>query len=164
DAGIHLNLYRDDALYVERVTPECEWYCAQARIEPRLADDLERLHDGVTKLVAIAQPDLLDLHEILLKQSLQGEVYVVRSTPRYLEFAAAGTSKAIALRELAGRLGVADGEIIAFGDADNDAQMLEMAGLGVSVGEASLAARQAADRHAAVIGLGVAEVLEEVFA
>ncbi len=163
-AGIHVNLYRDDTLFVERVTPECQWYCQQARIDPQVAPDgLEALHAGVTKLVAIAQPEVLDRQQPELEAAFGDKLYVIRSTPRYLEFAAPGTSKGVALAEMARRAGISHADIVAFGDADNDADMLALAGLGVSVGEASERARASADRHVSQAGIGVAAVLEELF-
>ncbi|MBM3266220.1 MAG: Cof-type HAD-IIB family hydrolase [Candidatus Sericytochromatia bacterium] len=162
-AGIHVNLYREDTLYVERETPECRWYCQQARIEPVVAPDLASLHSGVTKLVAIAAPETLDRIQPEVEAALGARLYVIRSTPRYLEFAAQGTSKAVALGAMAAGASIRAEEILAFGDADNDADMLSMAGLGVAVGEASERARASAQRHVAPAGAGVAEVLEELF-
>lgn len=162
EAGIHLNLYRDDNLLVEKLTPEADWYMRQARVEATLVPAIRTHHAAATKLVAVAAPEVLDRHQERIAAALGERLYVVRSSPRYLEFAAPGTSKAVALAEVARRLGVPLEQTVAFGDADNDAEMLAMAGVGVSVGSASQAAREAADRHAERIGEGVADVLDEL--
>lgn len=49
----------------------------------------------------------------------------------------AGVNKGAALAELAGRLGVSRDEIIAFGDNENDLEMLSFAGYGFAMGNAS---------------------------
>ena len=60
-------------------------------------------------------------------------------------------------------LGAAD--VIAFGDDFNDLEMLRWAGLGVAMGNAEAAAKEAADRVAATNDEdGVARVLEEMLA
>ncbi|MBI6546336.1 MAG: HAD family phosphatase [Cyanobacteria bacterium NC_groundwater_1444_Ag_S-0.65um_54_12] len=162
ETGLHLNLYRQDCLLVEKITPECEWYCQQARVTPEVVCSFAAVQDQVTKLVAIATPEILDRYELPLKQALQDRLYVVRSTRRYLEFAASGVAKGLALAELAKRFDISPTEIVAFGDADNDAEMLQLAGLGVAVGDASLAARASAKRHVMPVGEGVAAVIEEL--
>ncbi len=160
--GIHLNLYRDDSLLVERLTPECDSYCRQARVQASVVPDLAAHHAAVTKLVAVAAAEVLDQHQAQLAGALGERLYVVRSAPRYLEFAAPGTSKAVALAEVARLLDIPLAQTVAFGDADNDAAMIALAGLGVSVGNASPAAREAANRHVERIGEGVADVLDEL--
>ena len=56
-----------------------------------------------------------------------------------------GTTKATALRELAHRLDIKPQEIMAIGDANNDIEMLEFAGLGVAMGNSSDYVKKLAD-------------------
>ena len=56
-----------------------------------------------------------------------------------------GTTKATALRELAQRLDINPQEIMAIGDANNDIEMLEFAGLGVAMGNSSDYVKKLAD-------------------
>lgn len=161
DLGIHLNLYRQDRLLVERLTPECDWYTALAQVEAEVVESFADQLKDVTKLVAIAPPGVLDAHQDRLHKALRECAYVVRSTPRYLEFGAPGVSKATALSELASRFGIPPDAVVAFGDADNDAEMLSSVGFGVSVGSASLAARRSAKLHVALED-GVAQIVEAI--
>ncbi len=57
-----------------------------------------------------------------------------------------GVDKGTALPVLAGHYGIALGEVMAMGDADNDCELLRRAGLGVAVANARASAREAA-RH-----------------
>jgi Cof subfamily protein (haloacid dehalogenase superfamily) len=87
---------------------------------------------------------------------------VVPSHPILVEGLPAGLSKATGLAWLASYLGVAREAVLAVGDNDNDAPMLEWAGVGVAMGNASPAARAAADWVAPnVADDGVAVALEK---
>lgn len=81
-----------------------------------------------------------------------------------LEMSAPGVTKGVALAALAGRLGIAAGEAVAFGDMPNDLDMLRWAGRGLAVANAHEVVRAAAD---AVVGSndedGVAGELELLF-
>ena len=71
--------------------------------------------------------------------------YVTSSSPRLVEFAAADAGKGKALRWLCEKLGVAAENVAAFGNGDNDADMLIFAGLGVSVSNGTAYCRESAD-------------------
>ncbi|MGB4196199.1 MAG: phosphoglycolate phosphatase [Methanoculleus sp.] len=56
-----------------------------------------------------------------------------------------GVSTGAAMRELAVEMGIPTSEILAIGDSENDIEMLEAAGVGVAVANATPATRMAAD-------------------
>lgn len=86
---------------------------------------------------------------------------IVPSHPILIEGLPRGLSKATGLAWLADYLHIAPSEVMAVGDNDNDAPMLEWAGVGVAMGNASPAARAAADWIAPdVEGDGAAAALE----
>ena len=87
------------------------------------------------------------------------------SCPTYLEIVAGEVDKGGALRALAEKLGVAREEIAAFGDAGNDVGMLEYAGRGYAMENASEDVLARVPLHApANTEDGVARVLEELLA
>lgn len=61
------------------------------------------------------------------------------------EVNAPGVNKGAALAELARQLGIPMSQVMAIGDNDNDVPMLRAAGIGVAMGNATEAARAAAD-------------------
>ncbi|ANR75854.1 Cof-type HAD-IIB family hydrolase [Streptococcus sp. oral taxon 064] len=61
----------------------------------------------------------------------------VRSQPVIYEAMPLGTTKATALSRLAAILKIEPSEIMAMGDANNDIEMLQFAGLGIAMGNAS---------------------------
>ena len=69
----------------------------------------------------------------------------VRSQPVIYEAMPSGVTKAFALERLAKQLDVKPQEIMAIGDANNDIEMLEYAGLGVAMGNASDYVKNLAD-------------------
>ncbi|MBZ9753136.1 Cof-type HAD-IIB family hydrolase [Deinococcus sp. HMF7604] len=69
---------------------------------------------------------------------------VTHSGAPFLEVLAEGVSKAWGLERLCAHLGIARDEVLAFGDAPNDAEMLAWAGRGVAMANAHPEARQAA--------------------
>ena len=71
----------------------------------------------------------------------------VRDGQSALEILGPNTSKATALTWLCRHLGIAPPQVVAFGDDVNDVEMLQFAGLGVAVGSATQAARDAADAY-----------------
>jgi len=93
------------------------------------------------------------------------DLYVTSSVPQLVEISHRDAGKHSGLRFLAGLLGISPAQIAAFGDADNDADMLAFAGCGIAVANASPACLAAADR---VTGRfdedGVAQAIHQLLA
>ena len=75
-------------------------------------------------------------------------VTVTSSMKKNIELGGAGTSKAAAIEALCGMLGLAMENVIAFGDSPNDCAMIEAAGIGVAMGNATDDVLAAADHTA----------------
>lgn len=73
------------------------------------------------------------------------EVYVTSSVPQMVEIANKNAGKANGLRFLAQQEAIQPAEIMACGNADNDSEMLQFAGLGVAVANATPRCLAAAD-------------------
>jgi Cof subfamily protein (haloacid dehalogenase superfamily) len=80
-----------------------------------------------------------------LRPALPG-VYFTSSAPQLVELAHRDAGKHAGLRLLVQRLGLTPEQCAAFGDADNDADMLRFAGLGVAVANATPGCLAAADQ------------------
>ena len=72
-------------------------------------------------------------------------VYITTSAPRLVEVNCADCTKQAGLRFLAELLNIPQAQTAAFGNADNDAEMLNWAGVGVAVGNATPKCMAAAD-------------------
>lgn len=73
------------------------------------------------------------------------ELELTSSIERNMEINAPGISKGRGLMALAQRLGLATEQVMAVGDSGNDRTMIEMAGLGVAMGNATEEIKAAAD-------------------
>lgn len=79
------------------------------------------------------------------KAKLLQNAYVTSSSPRLIEISDKNAGKGAALERLCAMLGVPPERVAAFGNGDNDADMLAFAGLGIAVENASDSCRAAAD-------------------
>ncbi len=73
------------------------------------------------------------------------DAYITSSSPRLIEISDAGAGKGASLRRLCGLLNVPASAVAAFGNGDNDADMLAFAGLGTAVKNATAACIAAGD-------------------
>lgn len=79
-----------------------------------------------------------------LEEQFPGRLRAVSSLPWNIELNNAEASKGAALRALCDALAVDPAECVAFGDADNDTEMLQLAGVGVAMGNAQPALKAVA--------------------
>jgi hydroxymethylpyrimidine pyrophosphatase-like HAD family hydrolase len=97
------------------------------------------LDDDTDKLANVVRPKLEALAE-------KYNASVTQALPTMLELLPQGCSKALGVTKLCEALGINPGEeLLALGDAENDAGMLDMACIGVAVGNASPPARDSSD-------------------
>jgi hypothetical protein len=162
--GFHVNCYVDDELYVGEVNSEAESYAGFQHLPIHAVGDLVAwLSDPPTKLVAIDDPDVLDDLEARMKERFGGRLYISKSLPHFLEFASPEVTKASGLAFLAEHLGFTPERTVAFGDGENDTELLEWAGFGVAVANAHPRVLAAADWVCPSAEVeGVAEVIEAV--
>jgi Cof subfamily protein (haloacid dehalogenase superfamily) len=162
EEGVHLNCYVSDHLYVERLTPEASAYASFQHLHVHeVGDLLGWLEEPPTKLVAVGEPRRLDAVEETMKAHFGGRAYISKSLPFFLEFASPEVTKASGLEFVAEHLGVSAKRTVAFGDGENDLELLEWAAYGVAVANAHDRVLAVADYVCpAVDEEGVAQVLE----
>ncbi|HHV34109.1 MAG TPA: HAD family phosphatase [Syntrophomonadaceae bacterium] len=138
---VHVNLYVEDKLFVERVTEAGEHYERLAGVPFTRVDDLEELleNDLPYKMLLIDDEQVIDqeleeLQGVLSEAGL--EAYLTKSKPTYLEVNHPRATKGTALKKLAEWMGISREQVVAFGDSYNDLKMLEYAGYGFAVANA----------------------------
>jgi len=162
DEGFGLNCYVGDELYVSEVTPEARRYAdfQQLELHP-VGNLLEWISEPPTKLVVIDDPDVLDDLEQRMVARFDGRLYISKSLPYFLEFASPEVTKATGLEFLSEHLGFTRERTIAFGDGENDIQLVDWAGYGVAVENAHDQVKEVADFVCpSVDDEGVARVIE----
>jgi len=159
--GFHVNVYVNDEIYVERLNEEARRYMAHVNVVARpVGNLLEFLNESPTKLLMMAEPEIVDKMLPELEQRFGAISHVARSLPSYIEFTGKGVTKGSALAELSKRLGIPKDQVMAIGDSENDISMLSYAGIGVAVSNAGDKVKEAADYVAGGIsGDGVREAI-----
>lgn len=151
--------------YVDKVLPEmsiqicCFKNCYFSKMNTSLTNhlinegfpDLRKHYSLVDESLAKVlfadenEENLFKLRDILNSHPLAGEFDFIRSHPEYYEILPKGVSKGALVKRLVELLGMDIKRTIAVGDNDNDASMIECAGVGISVANGSRAAKNAAD-------------------
>ena len=98
-----------------------------------------------TKLVIVDHPHSVPRWLGEAQEAFAGRLHVTRSLPHYVEVGGLLGTKSEGLKFLCERWGIERGRTLAFGDADNDIDMLRFAGCGVAVGPMDGEVRAAAD-------------------
>lgn len=145
---------------------------AEALAGHLLPEDRSRLLDGLApwareggaiKVLWLGAPQACDVF-VERAQELRAVLRVIRSGPECVEVLAPGVSKASGLAHVLAMLGLRAGEMVAVGNAENDLEMLRMAGAGVAVASAEPAViRQARYVAPAHTQAGVAAVARRFF-
>ena len=160
--GFPLNCYVDDELYVAEVTDASRAYADFQNLELKPVGDLRAWLDlPATKLVAVGDPGALDGLEARLKAQFGSRLYISKSLPYFLELASPAVTKAAGLQFLAEHLGFRAADTVAFGDGENDVELVGWAGYGVAVANAHERVLAVADFVCPPVAEeGVAQVIE----
>jgi hypothetical protein len=166
EQGFGLNVYVDDELYVSEVTPEARRYADFQHLAlHEVGDLLDWLHEPPTKLVVIDDPEVLDRLKEEMVARFEGRLYISKSLPYFLEFASPDVTKAAGLDFLAERIGFSRERTVAFGDGENDIELIDWAEYGVAVANAHERVKEIADFVCPPVDdEGVAQVLEAFLA
>jgi Cof subfamily protein (haloacid dehalogenase superfamily) len=145
--GISPNVYVDDQLYVAAENDYTRRYSVFQRLPVvEVGDLLAWLERPPTKLVAVAEPPVLAEIRPVLEGRLGARAFLTTSLPYMLEIGNPEVTKGSGLAFVAERLGLALDRIVAFGDGENDVELLEAAGFGVAVEGGYPRLRAIADR------------------
>lgn len=97
-----------------------------------------------------------------LEQLVGDRAIVLQAVKEYLEILPPNTSKGKGLRHLLTHLNIDLTEVLAIGDGENDLEMLQLAGIGVAMGNAGTAVRAVANHIVATNDHhGVAEAIQK---
>lgn len=103
-----------------------------------------KLNQDINKVVLVHDEKFFEKNIDALRQTLS-DYDVLMVGKDWMEIMPKGVSKASALKKIAKKAGFTMDEIMAFGDAQNDIQMIEEVGIGVAMGNAMEELKQVAD-------------------
>lgn len=100
-------------------------------------DDLADFLDyEINKILTFSDPEYLQENYKKMMAPFEGKLNCMFTGPFYFEFTAMGIDKAKALDAVLKPLGYKQDEMIAFGDGQNDASMVDYAGIGAAMANA----------------------------
>ena len=112
--------------------------------------EVDNLVDFLTfapvKILLAIQPELLPDVQKTITAFLPEDLSVVQTAALYLEIIPRRINKGQGVIDVCRALNILPEEVIAFGDAANDIPMLQAAGVGVAMGNAAAAVKDAADK------------------
>jgi Cof subfamily protein (haloacid dehalogenase superfamily) len=128
------NVYVDDQLYVARETKYSRRYSSFQHLPVvEVGDLLGWLDRPPTKLVVVSEPDVLADVRAELAPRFEGRIFLTTSLPYMLELGNPSVTKGSGLTFVAAALEIDLERVVAFGDGENDVELLEVAGVGVAV-------------------------------
>ncbi|MDR1894578.1 MAG: HAD family hydrolase, partial [Spirochaetales bacterium] len=142
--GAHIQGYLDDELYVERDDNRTAGYAKKDIDSYHVVPSLSSQRPGFTKLLIIEE-DPEKMKAIRRACSVVEGVGIVQSSAIYCEFLSGKINKGTGLEFLCRYLQIDPAQVLAFGDQENDIPLLKTAGIGIAMGNAVQALKDAAD-------------------
>lgn len=138
DQGVYVCYFTEQDIYVREQAPLAVALVPPGQPPPIIAPDLEALlHLPCLKIVAVADPSRIEALRPVAERRFGDQLYVTQTASVLLEFLHPSVSKGAALSRVMVDQGLDPSEVIAFGDSHNDLEMLQVAGTGVAMGNAS---------------------------
>lgn len=146
DRGVSVLYFGRDAVYANRRDEWTHLYREDSDAREVRIANLASLPEGEPlKLIWAAPPARVNDLVAETAARYAGRLNAVVTNPYYLEFNAVGADKAAGVGAVARRYGIDAGQVMAFGDGNNDVPMLTWAGLGVAMHNGRPNAKAAAD-------------------
>lgn len=146
--GIHCHTYSDTHIISPADTPELRDYCRHIHLPFHISDPVtDALSEEPFKLIAIHLTDksVLQRFRESLRPWSDRRITTLFSSNILLELFSPEAGKGNSLLELCRLLGISPSDSMAAGDADNDLSMIEAAGYGVAMQNASSSVKEKAD-------------------
>jgi len=145
--GWHTLLYADGQLFVHEFLHPVAFYDALLGSGVIVGQSWETIlaaHE-VDKVLYVAEPEQIPAMAEVLQRRFAGVAEIVRSHARFIEVVPLGADKGSALAWLAQHFGVQQENVLAAGDQENDLTMIQWAGVGVAMGNATPSVKKIAD-------------------
>lgn len=142
--GMTLLAYDRNGARAEIQTPWTDYYAAKAGWQPLLGDFRHLPPDGFVKILWSGEQDRIRALAAELAPEMRKRSQMVVTEPELLEFTALGATKASGAAVLADHLGLDAADAMAFGDGNNDVEILQWAGISVAMAHGKTSAHRAA--------------------
>lgn len=144
--NIHINLYMNDQLFVEKDNESIRRYTAERDI-PYTVCELDKIElKHINKILAI---DFEDADRVTswvnYLQKVYPNLYIVKSTPYFCEISNTEARKSRAVEFLTKYFELDKSQVLAIGDQNNDIELLKAGGIKVAMGNGTDEIKQVAD-------------------
>jgi Cof subfamily protein (haloacid dehalogenase superfamily) len=136
--------YHRDGAFIEQTSKWTDLYAHNAKWEPEVVRFEDLPASGFQKLLWSDEPERIQDLAPAIQTEFGGRLNVMVTNPELLEFLAPTANKAVGAQALTGKLGIRAEETLAFGDGNNDVELLQWAGVSVAMNHGRASARQAA--------------------
>ena len=153
--GMHAHTYSGDLVVSEYETEQLKTYCHLMQMDYVVVKDIREYYGQFINVVVkppikvnIITPfdhSSLESFRAEMRKTTSGKLFDVFSKPEMLEFSHMKSNKGDAVRFMADFYKVPMADTIAVGDEENDCPMIEAAGVGVAMANASPVVRNVAD-------------------
>lgn len=167
---LYREVYSPEAYYLESHTPVSRVHAEHLRVQPQIGKlediinqtTINKLLLGVNRA---EQGELIDLLEAEFPQLIFARAYLAAYPDwQFASVISAEATKAAAFAHLCEHHSVQAHQVIAFGDAESDSDFLQMAGIGVAMGNAPAKVKAIADWVTGTADeAGVAQALDLFF-
>lgn len=110
-------------------------------------DTWEEIDRRINKVSIAYHADVMAEVSAQAKRDLKDRYWLGLTTPKWLELMPLGITKGSGLQALVDMLGISMRDVMAFGDGENDIEMLQAAGIGIAMGNAMAEVKAAADEE-----------------
>ncbi len=144
--GIHINLYMDDVLYVEKDDEIIRQYTEARYISYKVSLFNDLKFEKINKILLIdyANPEKVNQWVKYLNKEYP-QLYVVTSTPYFCEISHPDAKKSTAVEYLCKLWDIKQEEVLTIGDQNNDIELLKAGGIKVAMGNATDELKACAD-------------------
>jgi len=139
--NVHRHIYINDKLISEIDDKEIRDYSKHSFVDYLLVDDLiaeiENSSHPTLKLLAIGEPNKINIVKKLAEKEFQDEFNLMKSWDTYLDFIPFGVSKGNSLKIISKMYNLDTDTLYVFGDSENDLDMLELTKNSFAMGNAT---------------------------
>jgi len=144
ELDLSLIAYHREGAFIEQTSVWTELYARNAGWEPKVAKFDHLPPSGFQKLLWSGEPERIESLAPAIQSEFAGRLNVMVTNPELLEFLSSTANKAVGAQALTDKLGIRQEETLAFGDGNNDVELLRWAGMSVAMNHGRASARKAA--------------------
>jgi len=141
--GASLIGYHDSGIFCDRQSEWTHLYTKRTTQVP-IADLPALISSGLQKLIWTRERERIEQLTAEMEREYAGRLYSVSTEHEMLEFLNLRANKAEAMQVLMEKLGLAPGQVMAFGDGNNDVPLLRWAGMSVAMDHGRESAKRVA--------------------